>query len=126
MEQSIDQKTVVASTVTVTTRDGSTYEIPPYDPEQLRIVRAGGRPRGTAATPRQRRRVYKRDGGRCRNCGKALDPDGPWEADHRIPRRRGGPTTMENLQLLCIACNRSKGDKVVSLLEDRSTDEEEG
>lgn len=35
-----------------------------------------------------------------------------WEIDHIYPRERGGPTTLENLQPLYWATNRSKSDKI--------------
>lgn len=33
--------------------------------------------------------------------------------DHIIPRSRGGPTTLENLQTMCSICNGKKGQKLV-------------
>lgn len=45
---------------------------------------------------------------RCRKCGKsfrACDMD----ADHILPRSRGGGNEKANLQLICKHCNRSKG-----------------
>jgi 5-methylcytosine-specific restriction endonuclease McrA len=52
--------------------------------------------------------VYERDGHRCQHCGtgKSLS------LDHVIPRSKGGPTTLENLQTLCCPCNSSKGDRL--------------
>ena len=32
-----------------------------------------------------------------------------FEVDHVIPRARGGADQVDNLQLLCGACNRAKG-----------------
>ena len=58
----------------------------------------------------QRLVVYRRDGGKCKFCGK----DVPWDefhADHVIPHSKGGPTTVENGWLACSACNQSKGAK---------------
>lgn len=34
-----------------------------------------------------------------------------WHADHIIPHSKGGPTTVENGQLLCPSCNSKKADK---------------
>lgn len=104
----------IDSEIIVTTRDGTTYSRPAYTSKELKVVRAGGKPRGTQTTPRQRRRVYRRDGGVCQaaNCGVHLDEDGEWHADHIVPRSLGGPTTMNNLQLLCGPCNRRKGTKI--------------
>lgn len=49
--------------------------------------------------------VWKRDGGRCVECGAQED----LEFDHIIPVAMGGANTMRNLQLLCGPCNRRKG-----------------
>lgn len=53
--------------------------------------------------------VHQRDGGHCVECGY----EGPYlEYDHKVPRSKGGPTTVDNIQLLCGICNRRKGDKL--------------
>ena len=52
------------------------------------------------------------DGGECRGqlrCDRVKCDWDEWEADHKIPHSRGGPTTVENGQVLCIECNRAKG-----------------
>lgn len=67
-----------------------------------------------AAPPRPRREhvprdvrlaVWRRDGGRCVACGSGFD----LQYDHVIPVALGGASTVENLQVLCAACNRRKG-----------------
>ena len=45
---------------------------------------------------------------KCRQCRRDVPRD-LVEGDHIIAWSVGGPTTMENLQALCIACNRRKG-----------------
>lgn len=52
-----------------------------------------------------RHEVWKRDGGRCVDCGDQKN----LEFDHIIPFSMGGANTARNLQLLCESCNRSKG-----------------
>jgi len=37
--------------------------------------------------------------------------DGPLEADHIVPRSKGGQSTKENLRPLCRHHNRSRKDK---------------
>ncbi|MEZ4309017.1 MAG: HNH endonuclease signature motif containing protein, partial [Polyangiaceae bacterium] len=53
---------------------------------------------------------------RCEYCGKEIDPKAgaptSYEADHRLPHSRGGPSTPENLAPACRTCNRSKGAKM--------------
>lgn len=49
--------------------------------------------------------VAARDGGRCRQCGSAVD----LHFDHVIPWSKGGANTVANIQLLCGPCNRRKG-----------------
>lgn len=45
---------------------------------------------------------------KCRECQRDVPRD-LVEGDHVLPWSRGGRTVMENLQALCIACNRRKG-----------------
>lgn len=56
-----------------------------------------------------------RDDWTCQNCG-AAGPDVELHADHRIPRARGGPDSLRNLQTLCVICHSFKhGHPVGSL-----------
>ena len=55
-----------------------------------------------------RRVVIERDGFRCVYCGSET---GPFEADHVMPKSRGGLDVLENLVCACRTCNRSKKDK---------------
>lgn len=61
------------------------------------------------AIPREMKRaVYDRDGGKCQECGSSFD----LQYDHVIPVALGGATSLDNLQLLCSACNLAKGADV--------------
>ena len=60
--------------------------------------------------PREgREKVFRRDGGRCVQCGDNFD----LQYDHIIPWSRGGADSVQNLQLLCSRCNQSKGNRHV-------------
>jgi hypothetical protein len=50
--------------------------------------------------------VWKRDEGRCVQCGS----QDKLEFDHIIPISKGGSNTARNIQLLCETCNRGKSD----------------
>ena len=78
---------------------------------------AGGSRRPSQA---QRERLFEKSkdaGGtpRCVYCNKEITPtpgrSDSYEADHKQPFSRGGPTTDENLAPACRTCNRSKGAK---------------
>ena len=47
----------------------------------------------------------------CANCGLTGDNRKGFEVDHIIPMNKGGESIPENLQILCINCNRAKSDK---------------
>jgi tetratricopeptide (TPR) repeat protein len=64
---------------------------------------------GRAAIPEKvRHAVWRRDEGRCVQCGSQEN----LEFDHIIPVVRGGANTERNLQLLCEPCNRAKSAKI--------------
>lgn len=65
----------------------------------------------------QRYAIYQRASGKCVNPDN--NPDclrdctwANWHADHIIPYSKGGPTIVENGQLLCPSCNWKKSDKM--------------
>jgi hypothetical protein len=55
------------------------------------------------------RRVYERDGRRCRYCGNT---SGPFHLDHVYPESKGGETSVRNLVVACKTCNIRKYTKV--------------
>lgn len=55
-----------------------------------------------------RTKVYERDAYRCVSCGGHEK----LSCDHVIPESKGGPTTYENLQTMCLPCNMRKGNRV--------------
>jgi Holliday junction DNA helicase RuvB len=55
-----------------------------------------------------RNAVWRRDQGRCVQCGS----NEKLEFDHIIPVSKGGSSTARNLQLLCERCNRKKSDQI--------------
>ncbi|HWA27946.1 MAG TPA: HNH endonuclease [Lacunisphaera sp.] len=71
----------------------------PYDPNPGRMI-------PTAV----KREVWKRDNGKCAQCGSKLN----LHFDHIIPWSLGGSSTeVRNIQLLCSAHNLSKSDDIV-------------
>jgi 5-methylcytosine-specific restriction endonuclease McrA len=50
-------------------------------------------------------------GYKCKGCRRVFDLD-IMEVDHIYPQSRRGSDRPSNLQLLCSACNRKKGNKV--------------
>lgn len=57
--------------------------------------------------------VLARDGSKCVMCGKTAK-DTILEVDHIIPVSKGGKTTLDNLQTLCIDHNRGKADLLIA------------
>ena len=57
-----------------------------------------------------RETAYERQSGICAKCGKHFEID-EMEADHITPWSEGGKTTIDNLQMLCKHCNRTKSNK---------------
>ena len=55
-----------------------------------------------------KRELSRRDGLRCNRCGVSKVRK-ELVMDHVIPWSAGGPTTLENLQLLCGPCDVAKG-----------------
>ena len=55
-----------------------------------------------------KQRVFDRDGRICRYCGSDEEP---LHIDHIIPRKVGGTHDLDNLQVLCKACNLRKSSK---------------
>lgn len=56
----------------------------------------------------QRLIIWRRDNEICQGCGKQITFE-EMHADHVIPHSKGGKTTVENGQSLCIDCNLKKG-----------------
>lgn len=65
-------------------------------------------------------KVVRRDNYICQMCFKHV-PDDQIELDHLIPHSKGGPTSVENLRLLCRPCNRKKSDSTSVLLDSPGT-----
>lgn len=69
----------------------------------------------TRKTPRNinwrlRALVLMRDGARCRLCGANPASGATLHVDHIKPWSKGGETVLENLQILCEACNIGKSN----------------
>lgn len=70
----------------------------------------------------QRYLMWSRQGGVCPRTGKVIPEDDInnhdlWAADHVIPYSKGGPTTVENGELVCKQYNLSKGAKMPESVE---------
>lgn len=62
---------------------------------------------------RLRFQILKRDGYRCRLCGRSADHGISLEIDHKHPVAKGGETAEANLWTLCFDCNRGKSDSLL-------------
>lgn len=54
--------------------------------------------------------LWDRASGVCQSCNKdlAFNEKGIWEIDHITPISLGGPTALNNLQVLCVECHEEK------------------
>lgn len=76
-------------------------EIPAPDGHSNQIKAVG-------VTRSQRERILERDNYSCQHCGAKSH----LSIDHILPVSRGGTSEDENLQVLCMSCNTSKGNKL--------------
>lgn len=60
-------------------------------------------------------KLGRRDGFFCQMCG---DSGGDLQIDHVHPVSKGGTNDLDNLQLLCAACNLAKSDTVAEVCND--------
>ena len=60
--------------------------------------------------------LYGKQKGYCAGCGKHFE-ERHLEVDHYVPKSKGGTDHKSNLQLLCSACNRMKGNRPQAYLE---------
>lgn len=80
--------------------------------ERLKTSRANGR-----LTTSQKLEFVAKHGYVCMCCGKT-------EAitfDHVVPISKGGTDSIENMQLLCVSCNSSKGSNVIDYRDKEKT-----
>jgi 5-methylcytosine-specific restriction endonuclease McrA len=64
-----------------------------------------------AYTNNERLIIWRRDNETCIDCGNSIKFN-EMHADHIVPHSKGGKTTVENGQSLCISCNLKKGSKI--------------
>ena len=76
----------------------------------------------TPETPNPKDVLYQQQNGSCRGCGDHMRQRN-LTIDHIVPRSKGGSDDMENLQLLCQACNSMKGNRTQEYLMERLRDE---
>ena len=67
-----------------------------------------------AISPSVRLTVLTRDNHICRACGfgGSANYAFAFECDHIIPESQGGNGKADNLQCLCVSCNKAKSDKI--------------
>ena len=77
---------------------------------------------GTPETPNPKDVLYQQQNGSCGGCGDHMRQRN-LTIDHIVPRSKGGSDDIENLQLLCQACNSMKGNRTQEYLMERLRDE---
>jgi len=61
--------------------------------------------------PAMRWQVFQRDDWKCVSCGRSSHDDVILNMDHILPRSKGGPDRIDNLQTLCWECNIGKSNR---------------
>jgi 5-methylcytosine-specific restriction endonuclease McrA len=84
-------------------------------PSVIRLLEYRRIPHQTRAL--SRKNILLRDRNSCQYCGDAL-PSSELTLDHVVPRSRGGNSTWENLVACCHSCNRKKGNRILSEIDD--------
>ena len=84
-------------------------------PSVIRLLEYRRIPHQTRAL--SRKNILLRDRNSCQYCGVVL-PSSELTLDHVVPRSRGGNSTWENLVACCHACNRRKGNRLLSEIDD--------
>ena len=70
----------------------------------------------TDLTEEIRSQVTSRASWRCEYCLIGEEDSGfPHQVDHIVSRKHGGLSTIENLALSCVLCNRYKGSDIASV-----------
>ena len=65
-----------------------------------------------------KKRLFKQQEGHCNGCNVELEIQ-HFEIDHIVPKAKGGGDYMENYQLLCGNCNRTKGARPMEYLREK-------
>jgi 5-methylcytosine-specific restriction endonuclease McrA len=90
-------------------------------------LRNRARRRAGVVSERLRAEVIARDGYVCQHCGRVVrDRDRRYqtiapdniEIDHVVPLAEGATTTIENLVVSCMGCNKKKGGRSLTPLEE--------
>jgi 5-methylcytosine-specific restriction endonuclease McrA len=84
-------------------------------PSVIRLLEYRRIPHQTRAL--SRKNILLRDRNTCQYCGVVLS-SGDLTLDHVQPRSRGGLSTWENLVACCHTCNRRKGNRLLSEIQD--------
>ncbi len=63
-------------------------------------------------TDKLRYSILKRDGFKCKICGRTAEDGIKLHVDHIVPVAKGGETVSNNLRTLCETCNRGKSDEI--------------
>lgn len=60
--------------------------------------------------------LYTKQDGYCAGCGERRDKH-VMHIDHKVPKSKGGPDHIDNLQILCSGCNSLKGNRTMAWLK---------